>query len=318
MRKIFMPVLLALFAGCEYGAQGVITVYRYLDGRIQATDTIITSYFTTDGKPTVVEDRVFESPDVAYTIAGTTPYHFSEDYYLTDSIYSLHYEVQIALLPDDPSWIKEFVNQSIQHKVGDSSLLEDQSPKLFDMRTSSSWDEICRYYYEWLKECYIKEFPQDIEDAKYLGADYNFVFTVYPVWENDRYITFQIFVDMCYGSMHNSETDFCRTYEKSSGRLLGIADFYTESEFDEVTVWLGSRLDSLLDRTGMTPELDPDKSPAKASSDMTLKENYKGKIYPRPALVEEGIIFTYQTYEHGAPRAYDTMKFIKPYNKEMR
>ena len=44
-----------------------------------------------------------------------------------------------------------------------------------------------------------------------------------------------------------------------------------------------------------------------------LNEKIDGKIYPRPAITRNGIVFSYQTYEKGS-NADGTLHFIVPFN----
>ena len=51
-----------------------------------------------------------------------------------------------------------------------------------------------------------------------------------------------------------------------------------------------------------------------ANSSAIVKENIKGKLYPRPAMTENGMVFTYQPYEMGA-FTEGAIHFLIPYNE---
>lgn len=259
------------------------------------------------------ESVILESPDITQALPGYKLYHFSKDHFLSDSISNLHYEMNFAILPNEPLWIKQFLNRYIKKEIERIFFEDNIKLKLLNIGPSTSWDEIGKYYFDLLKRKYIDKY----EDEFCHIDDYEFKITAYPVWEDNQFITFQIYIDENPGCMHNTEIDFCRTYDKATGRLLGINDFYTKSEFEEIEVRLGKQLDIKLDRVGMTPDVKYKDFGIPASSDTILKEKYDGRFFPRPAFLKEGVIFSYQTFEHGAPRAYGTMKFIIPYNKSL-
>lgn len=282
-----------------------------------SSDTLRVNNKTKIDMGDIFESEILDPPNITQALPGYKLYHFSKNHFLSDSISSLHCEMNFAVIPNEPFWIKQFLNRFIKKEI-ESIFFEDNIKlKLFKIDPSTSWDEIGKYYFDLLKRNYTNKYNHNIKYGIFHMDDYEFKITIYPVWENNQFITFQIYVDENPGCMHNTEIDFCRTYEKSTGRLLGINDFYTKSEFEEIKVCLGKRLDIELDRVGMTPDVDYKDFQVSASSDTILKEKYDGRFFPRPAFLKEGIIFSYQTFEHGAPRAYGTMKFIIPYNKSL-
>ncbi len=260
----------------------------------------------------IFESDLLETPDITQALPGYKVYHFSKDHFLSDSIYRIHYEMNFAILPNEPFWIKQFLNRYIKKEIERIFFEDNIKLRLLSKDQSTSWDEIGEYYFDLLKRNYTNKYNQNSINEIFHADDYEFNITAYPVWEDKQFITFQIYVNENAGTMHNTKRDFCRTYEKATGRLLGINDFYTKSEFEEIEVCLGKQLDVKLDRVGMTPYVDYKDFLVPASSDTILKEKYYGQFLPRPAFLKGGIIFTYQTFEHGAPRAYGPMKFVIP------
>ena len=260
--------------------------------------TVGTSSVRTESLAKVDDAPIYEEPDVKKALPGSVPFNFTRDHFLGDGSYSLHYDINLALPPKAPLWIKKFINGFIHTELSDIFFEDSASPTLCNME-KGSWPEMAAHYFKWLKKNYIKEYPQSDEETKYIGRDYEFRMKAYPVWENDDYITYQMYVSELPGSMRNRELDFCLTFDKASGRVLGINDFYTASEFKEVAAWLAQELDSRIGAKGLEADVDPEICGA---DNEVLKEKYNGKLYPRPAMTSEGVIFTYQTYEksHGA------------------
>ncbi|MDE5886245.1 MAG: hypothetical protein K2H46_01525 [Muribaculaceae bacterium] len=309
LRLVEFSLSLVLLTGCsgkKYSSEDVVTEVESLPAERESVDSVEVNNIQVND----AEKGQTDEPDVKKSLEGYDPYHFSKDYFLKDSLHSLHYEVNLAVAPHDPIWIKRFVNEYIQKEPAFGFLDENVRPRLCPVQRSSSWKDICNYYFKWLKKEYVRKFAQVAgSDA----LDFEFKLSAYPVWEDEKMITYQFYLYEHLDFSREREQDFCRTFDKSTGRALGIEDFYTASEFAEAETWLGKQLDSILGREGLTADVDPHGN-VFASSDRILKEKYKGKVFPRPAIIPEGIIFTYQTYEKGGG-GEGIIKVVKPYSK---
>lgn len=77
-------------------------------------------------------------------------------------------------------------------------------------------------------------------------------------------------------------------------------------------------LDELFDKVSMNfdgiylASLEKDELESNASE--ILKEIYDGTYYPRPALTNQGVVFSYQPYEKGS-FAEGILHFVIPYSK---
>lgn len=265
---------------------------------------------------TIVTQVISDEIDIKNAVRGCVSYNFSREYFLKDSLFDLHYEINLALPTEVPEWFMRFMNDYTHKELSAVFFGDKIKPRLFKIDSSTSWDDIGKHYFTWMKKNYKKEFPQKSDEDKYLGADYEFKLTVYPIWENKDYITYQIYAYELPGSMRSRERDFCRTFEKTSGRVLGIRDFYSEAEFKEAVALLEQQLGSSIKIEGVTADVNPENN-VFASADMVLKERYNGKLYPHPAITSEEIVFTYQTYEKGSG-GHGILKFTIPYDSTSR
>lgn len=263
-----------------------------------------------------LEIEVDDMEDINKAIPGCVSYDFSRDYFLADSLFNLHFEINLAFPLEKPEWFMRFLNDYIHKELSAVFFGNNVKPRLFRSNSLASLDDMGKHYFAWMKKNYKKEFPQKKEEDKYLGNDYEFRMTAYPIWENEDYITYQIYTYEVPGSMRSRERDFCRTFEKTSGCVLGISNFYSEDEFKETVVLLEQQLSSAIGVSGVTADVNPE-SNVFASSDMVLKEKYNGKLYPRPAITSKGVLFTYQTYEK-AGGGCGILKFIIPYNNKIK
>lgn len=300
---IYITVLTFMFFGCKSNIKRNIN---------QVCEKDVVTEVVGD----TLEMKVSGVEDIKNAIPGCESYVFSKDYFLADSIFSLHFEINLALPLEKPEWFIHFLNDYIHKELSDEFFKDSVKPRLFKINNSTSWDKIGKHYFAWMKKNYKKEFPQRKEEDKYLGNDYEFRITAYPIWENGDYITYQIYAYEMPGSMRSRERDFCRTFEKKTGRVLGISDLYSENEFKETLTLLEQQISSAIDVSDVTADVNP-KSNVFASPDMVLKEKHNGKLYPRPAVTSEGIIFTYQTYEK-AGGGFGILKFTIPYNKSLK
>lgn len=123
------------------------------------------------------------------------------------------------------------------------------------------------------------------------------------------------------GGVHGGETDFFLTFDNQTGRILGISDFFTKTEFnaavEELTRQLNARMGSDTYTGGeLTAELDYDSNVTAVHSKI-LNEKVNGSLYPRPAITKYGIVFSYQTYEKGS-NADGILHFILPFSDDLK
>lgn len=178
-------------------------------------------------------------------------------------------------------------------------------------------DQMMQYYYKQFCRLYFKEECGDEElIADAMGAYYSLQNYIYPVWRSaDGKLTTWKFYEYRYmGGAHGGETEYFLTFDNRTGRILGVKDFFTDEEFKQAVSLLAKQLNAYHEtESGQVAELE-------AAADLTtedstpLNEVIGGKLYPRPAMTNQGIVFSYQTYEKGG-NADGLLHFTQPWKK---
>lgn len=250
-------------------------------------------------------------------------HRFSKHYKLNEQSFPTDFQINIAIQDDAPEYIRSFINETISddvaHYFSDYSDGETIYPNipLFNIK-KGDLTQMSRYYYDQFCRLYKEEYSSesDTDDISH-GPCYSYQFYAYPVWENSNstLITWK-FYDYCYlGGAHGGEHEYFLTFNNKTGRILGIDDFYSNDEFKKAINHLTHQLNAYHNRDGngeynYSASLDDPNVIAAQST--VLNEMVGGKKYPRPALIRQGIVFTYQTYEKGG-NADGVLHFIQPY-----
>ena len=157
--------------------------------------------------------------------------------------------------------------------------------------------------------------------AEYAGQNYvpsyEYFIQVLPVWETaDRQqVTVYVYTSYYTGGAHGMYEQYYVTFDTHSHKAMGISDILTSEGADKAIDVLGAKLAFYQENTGdseggHSPAVDADpkyKIP-------TYYEAYKGKVYPRPAMLRNGLIFSYQPYDKGS-YAEGVLNFLVPYTE---
>lgn len=262
-------------------------------------------------------------------LPGCRFYRYSKHYTLSEGSFPTDFQINLAIQDDAPEYIRNYINEAIRDDVaryfgdysGDKTIYPDIS--LFNIK-DGDFNQLSLYYYKQFCRLYKKENSNesDTEEGP-LGPHYSYQFYAYPVWENsDSTLITWKFYDYCYmGGAHGGETEYFLTFENETGRILGVNDFYTSDEFNKAIDVLRLQLNAYHDsrisgRSNHAAALDVDTNVTAVQSTI-LNEIVGSKIYPRPALTRQGIVFTYQTYEKGS-NADGILHFTQPYEKGIK
>lgn len=236
-------------------------------------------------------------------------YRFSNHFTLSDDSFPTDFQISIAIQDHAPAYIKRFINEMIRDNVSglfsqdtNDTIAYPHIP-LFNI-SEGNFSQMCRYYYNQFCGIYKKEFISDLEAEKIpFGPQYSYQYYAYPVWQNsDSTLITWKFYSYCYlGGPHGGETEYYLTFDNETGRILGVADFFTTEQFDKAIDILTRQLNAYHNRDPykddiFSASLDEDSNVTAAHNEI-LNESVRGKTYPRPALTRHGIVFTYQTYE---------------------
>lgn len=262
----------------------------------------------------------------AGVLPGCRFFRYSKHYTLSERSFPTDFQINLAIQDNAPEYIRNYINETIRDDVaryfgdysGDKTIYPDIS--LYNIK-DGDFDQLPRYYYKQFCRLYKKENSDESDTEEIpIGPHYSYQFYAYPVWENsDSTLTTWKFYDYCYmGGAHGGETEYFLTFDNETGRILGENDFYTSDEFSKAINLLCHQLNAYHNRGvsneyNYSPDLDID-SNVTALQSTILNEVVEDKLYPRPALTRQGIVFTYQTYEKGS-NADGILHFTQPYKK---
>lgn len=262
-------------------------------------------------------------------LPGCRFYRYSKHYTLNELSHLTDFQINLAIQDDAPEYIRNFINETIRDDVAKyfwdcsgGKIIYSHIP-LFNIK-DGDFDQMFRYYYNQFCKLYKKEnnCESDTDEIPF-GPHYSYQFYAYPVWESpDSTLITWKFYDYCYfGGAHGGETEYFLTFDNNTGRILGVADLYTNDGFNKAIDVLERQLNAyhngeVSDELTYSVALAID-SNATAVQSTILDEVVGGKRYPRPALTRQGVVFTYQTYEKGA--YWDgILHFTQPYKHDYK
>lgn len=261
------------------------------------------------------------------SLDGCKFYRLSRHYALNDSAWDTDFQINIAMRDSTPLFIKDFISDMIRNDVAgyfdelkDNEWIAPYVP-MIRMRNRTVEQMMAHYYYQFRK-FYDKDFkPEPGSDEIALGQHYSYQCYVYPVWQNsDSTLSTWKFYKYSYmGGAHGGEREYYLTFDNETGRVLGASDFLSSKEITRALENLRCQLNVF---HGYDPNGDmcyyawlDDDSNIIAAHDVTINERINGKLYPRPAITKQGIVFSYQTYEKGS-NADGILHFTQPFKKD--
>ena len=260
---------------------------------------------------------------------GCRFYRYSKHYTLSERSFPTDFQINLAIQDDAPEYVKDFINETIRDDVAryfrhysGNKTIEPHLP-LYNIK-DGDFAQLSRYYYKQFCRLYKEEYSDESDTEEIpLGPHYSYQFYAYPVWENsDSTLITWKFYNYCYmGGAHGGETEYFLTFDNNTGRILGADDFFANDEFYKAIDHLKHQLNAYHNRGvsneySYSADLDTN-SNVTAIQSTTLNEIVGGKLYPRPALTRQGIVFTYQTYEKGS-NADGILHFTQHYDNDLK
>lgn len=328
--------------------EGVLLM-RYVDNILSDSSIIVGPYITAigdnyeckviSGVDTVNLDIRKPLPQIINTrrlgeLPGCKNYRISKHYALSDSAWTTDFQLNISVQDSTPKFMLQFI----------SNLIRDNVAGYFDHLDGDKWIEVpmssyqaksdninsmMHYYYQQFCKWYDKEFKDNLseEDAKNgywaTGDRYSYQLYVYPVWENSNksLTTWKFYTYKYLGGAHGGEKEYYLTFDNYSQRILEIRDFYKKKDIPDAYDNLKRQLN---DHYRMRPDNVYDFSADLDTAHRVdilgnniLNEWVNGKLYPRPAITRNGLVFTYQTYEKGS-NADGILHFTQHYRKDFK
>lgn len=323
--------------GDDVGSKDETRLDRYVDGAIKDSAILVGEYMklVSEGKLckiVVGVDTV--SVDItkplkrtinlryADALPGCRKYRLSKHYTLNYRSSPTDFQINLALPDNAPKFILNFINESIRDDVagifcvysGDD-IVYPEIP-LFKI-SNYNIRQMMQYYYKQFCKLYFKEECGDEESiAEAMGSHYSNQMYIYPVWKSaDGKLTTWKFYEYRYlGGAHGGESEYFLTFDNRTGRILGVKDFFTDEEFKQAVSLLAKQLNTYHgDGRNFSADIKMDSNVTDAES-TTLNEVIGGKLYPRPAMTRQGIVFSYQTYEKGS-NGDGILHFTQPWKK---
>lgn len=267
---------------------------------------------------------------------GWENHRYAKSFALTDSSWNCDFYFQ-AYLPDNvPVWTKKFMGTVIcnditalylDNKGADRILkeyygIETPQKQLKGINTSTATPkQIASHYAKEHERLYREEFDEADEDGRKLGPKYDYLFKMNPAWQSSdgKYITYRFYTFYYTMGMHGFMEEYYLTFDSKTGRLLGAEDLFKTGKYDKAIKILEKKINDykheyMSEDIHFTADLA--ESSLEANSTAIIKETVSGKIYPRPAMTNNGVAFTYQPYEMGA-FTEGVIHFTVPYNEVM-
>lgn len=148
------------------------------------------------------------------------------------------------------------------------------------------------------------EYNAETKDG-FMG-DHTYRTNITPAWQwktGGTLTTYLIEDEVYLGGAHGMFYTYYLTLAGAEERLIGYADIFKEESIPAVLSLIGKKLGERPEAPADTDTWQPTAPlPADLSQDdygvrTAQKEQYQGQWYPRPALTECGVVFTYFPYE---------------------
>lgn len=250
---------------------------------------------------------------------------------LKDTDVLSRFDFEAYLADDYPGWlnqllaviIKSDLDQLFEVDPPDVEYLKEYDGLRLNPRKYAGFDpltampeEIGRYFGNNFEISYRGMF--DDTDSIYWALPFEYSIQVAPAWTggDGNKATYRFYFYTYGGGAHGMENEFFLTFDNATGRILGYEDLLDESSFGNVKEELGKALG--LRRFGEVSynnTIDIGEEGAFQYSLMSmLYEAKDGYLYPRPALIEDRVIFSYQPYDKGS-FAEGVLHFVIPLKK---
>lgn len=266
-------------------------------------------------------------------VKGFYKYRFRYLFSLDPSADKCEYDFTAYLPKPAPEWTRRLISVMLNNGIRSMYVkrmdcaLDEYNGKIRENRQNEQIDvakmnpvEIARYYARLNKKLYTKDFSDYAKNSPSLCPKYDYMFNMTPAWvsADSSLITYRI-ETFCYMmGAHGLPEEYFLTFEAESGKLLSWEDILTEDDYRTALGILAGKYKEY--RSSYTDDdiaeyFSPVLEKADLYSNLSsiIKEEYQGKYYPRPALTNNGLLFSYQPYEAGS-FGEGILHFIVPYS----
>lgn len=243
-----------------------------------------------------------------------------------------------AYLPKEcPTWLNQFIATALRndlqamflHDKGPDKILKEyygyviEPKKVFDINACAMTPEqIAEHYARVFEQLYRDDFTGEVdEDDSYGCPKYDYLMEIAPAWtdKDGKWATYRIYTYNYTMGIHGYMEEYYLTFDNKTGRILSYKEIIGEEAFPKAINLLEKAItEQKIKYNGYDESAVYSASLFKedlSSNDVALlKENYNEKYYPRPALTNHGIVFSYQPYENGA-FSEGILHYVIPYSK---
>lgn len=243
---------------------------------------------------------------------------FHHTFELSDSSRTCDFSFVAYLPKSHPQWVEQFIATVMRNDIqaifldnkGSDRLINEyygikKKPKKIHGINAYSMTptQIAKHFANDFESHYKKEFS--VKDCDGIGPKYDYMLTVAPAWGSgdQKLITYRFYSYYYTSGMHGYMEEYYLTFNAENGRLLGKDDLFTNAGFKAA---IGVLEQKLCDHRNEYTTCDGpypsylEKSELEANASEIIKEVVDTVYYPRPALTNSGVIFSYQPYEMGA------------------
>lgn len=264
--------------------------------------------------------------------SGTVEHYYTRGFELTDSSWRCDFKFLAYLPANHPTWLNQFIATIMRNDI-QALYLDDKgmerilnsyygiksTPKKVDGINAADMTptEIARHFALVHEQLYRSE--NTVEDWNGVGPKYDYMLEISPAWTSPdgRYVTYRFYSYYYTMGAHGLMEEYYLTFNEETGDLLGYEDIIGAESFPDAIKQLEEKLTA---KEAQYREMDEpylasmSEDDLEANASEIIKEVYNGSYYPRPALTNEGVVFSYQPYEKGS-FAEGILHFVIPYSK---
>lgn len=273
---------------------------------------------TTEGLPKI------DHPDNQLDPLEFQEHSFSYSFDMKDCYESCDFEFMASLPEPVPEWTRWFIAMLIRGDImGMLSHRDDVAPHvelkdyydLNDMTPKTDSIDAKDKTPEQIASHYAKEFERiarsEYEGSEQRNPECDLSFKMIPVWQSKcrQYITYRFNVNTIDMGLHYHTDDYYLTFNSDTGQLLGFDQIFDSRKMNNVIRLLETEFRirknefenknelGNFDNNELKWEIYSASCGTNLKRRSILKERYGMGVYPRPAVTDSGIVFSYQSFD---------------------
>ena len=242
------------------------------------------------------------TPMEQFSIPGTLKVEKTEKVVTGDDGAAGYFDVTVYVRRHPKLDVTEFLNTSLQNSF-DNLFVEGTVDRITpEMDVNQAVDFLADQFDKGYSEL-------AAENDEILPYTYQAYY--YPDYQNENgnLITYFLYNQLFTGGAHGTDNATYVTFDVEGRKALGIEEIFTPSGFETASRLLAEKVAEATGGSITTASL-----PDEISEYPSYYVNYKGKLYPRPALTRDGVAFVYQPYDISS-YAEGMRYFLLPYSE---